>query len=196
MSTVSIRPTTIYGEEDNYCISEPLRMAKKFGRWSPVDCNDTIHHLTYVGNTAWAFICADKALIKVNDGSSTRVTLATRSAHAVAGRAYFITDDTSLTNMFEIQSVFATACGYPTNVIKIPASAILFVWYVFYWFLWCISLIIKVNFYAGMPGVKMFSKTFTFKSDLARKLLDYNPIYSYESSKERSMHFYTGKYCK
>ena len=197
--TLSIRPTTIYGEEDNFFLAEPLRIAKKLGRWNPVNCKDTVHHLTYVGNTAWAFICADKALIKdathaTEDSSSKDGSLTTKTAHTVGGKAFFITDDSPLMNMFEFQSVFMSACGFRTNVFRIPAFIVLLAWYIMYWFMWFISFIVKVNLYAGIPSVKFFRKTFTFKLDFARKSLNYIPIYSFEKSKKRSMDYYKRKY--
>ena len=165
-----------------------------------MDCRETVHHLTYVGNMAWAFICADKALMKnekdAMEDSSKEACLTPQFAQSTGGKAFFITDDTPLTNIFEFQSIFVSACGFATNVIKIPASVMLVAWYIFYALLWIISIIVKVNFYGGLPSVRFFRKTFTFKSDLAKDLLGYAPIYSYEESKERTMNYCTKQYGK
>lgn len=179
--TLSIRPTTIYGEEDNYSVTEPLRFANKFGRWSRVDCKDTVHQMTYAGNIAWTFICADKALKQ-------------DKRNAVDGKAFFTTDDTPLTDMFEFQATFVKACGYATDTFRIPAFIALYSMYLLYAILWLISLVVKVNLYSGIPGARFLRKTCTFKSDLAKKMLGYAPLYSYEESRKRSLEFYSRKF--
>ena len=53
----------MYGEEDPQYVTQPLKVAKKTGFWPVINCQDATHQSAYVGNVAWSFICADKALI-------------------------------------------------------------------------------------------------------------------------------------
>ena len=178
MRTLSIRPTTMYGEEDSFTVSEPLKTANKFGRWTRFDCKNAVHQMTYAGNVAWAFVCAES-------------TMSTDKNNMIGGKAFFATDDTPVTDIFEFQAPFARACGFSTNTFKIPSWIVLYFMYLVYAFMWLISFIVKVNLRVGMCSFRYMTRTFTFKSDAAKRTFNYSPLYSYDESMRRSILFYT-----
>lgn len=175
--TLSIRPTTMYGEEDKFTVTEPLKMARKIGRWVRFDCKKAVHQMTYAGNVAWAFICAEKALIE-------------NEQNTIGGQVYFVTDDTPLTDIFEFQDPFAKACGFRTDTFKIPTCIVLYFMYLVYAIMWVISFIVPVNSRLGLCTFKYMKRTFTYKSVAARMMFNYEPLYSFDESMRRSTQFY------
>ena len=59
----------MYGEEDPQYVTQPLKIAKTTGFWPVINCSGATHQSAYVGNVAWSFICADKALVSESIGS-------------------------------------------------------------------------------------------------------------------------------
>lgn len=61
MNTLSLRANVMYGEEDPYYITSGLRNTHMSGGTMYQVGNGTAKFQpVYVGNTAWAFICAGK----------------------------------------------------------------------------------------------------------------------------------------
>nr|XP_046481914.1 3 beta-hydroxysteroid dehydrogenase/Delta 5-->4-isomerase type 4 isoform X1 [Neodiprion pinetum] len=86
LRTVSLRPPLLYGEGDLGCVWQILKVAKKQGnslvRVAGVGGKQ---EMAYVGNMAWAFICAKNALARCPDG--------------IGGLPVFVTDDTTVENL-------------------------------------------------------------------------------------------------
>ena len=171
----------MYGEEDTFTVAEPLMMARKFGRWSRFDCKNTVHQMTYAGNVAWAFLCADKTLMQDHN-------------NITGGKAFFATDGTPVTDIFEFQDPFARACGFSTNTRKIPVWAVLYPLYILFVLMWLVSFVVKVNLRVGFSSFKYMQRTFTFSSEKANKKLGYTPIYSYDQAMKRSIQFYSKRF--
>ena len=178
MHTISIRPTTMYGEEDRLTVYEPLETANKFGRWTRFDCKDAVHQMTYAGNVAWMFVCAESAMFKDKN-------------KLIGGQAYFATDDTPVTDIFEFLAPFAKSCGFSTNTFKIPAWIVLYLMYMVYILMWFVSFIVKVNLRVGLCSFRYMTRTFTFKSSAAKRELNFSPLFSYDESLKRSLTYYT-----
>lgn len=83
LRTLSLRPTVLYGEGDERFFPTLLKVGHKFGGIIPKICGvGGKQQLTYVGNAAWAHICAKNAL---ND-----------NAKKIGGLPIFITDETAV----------------------------------------------------------------------------------------------------
>ena len=168
----------MYGEQDGFTVSEPLNIARRTGRWNQIDCKDSVHQMAYVGNTAWAFVAAEKAMLKDKQNQ-------------IGGKAFFVTDDTPIRDLFDLQAPFAKACGFSTDTFKVPVWPVLISVYILYILMWLISFVININMRIGISSLKFMRRTFTFKCDRAKTLLDYKPLYSYDESMKRSIEFYS-----
>ncbi|XP_025602903.2 3 beta-hydroxysteroid dehydrogenase/Delta 5--_4-isomerase type 4 [Athalia rosae] len=85
--TVSLRPPLLYGEGDKGLIWKILQVAKTRGNSLIELAGDGgKQQIAYVGNAAWAFICAKNALVQCPEG--------------IGGLPIFITDDTTVENLF------------------------------------------------------------------------------------------------
>ncbi|KAL4223895.1 hypothetical protein ACF0H5_017358 [Mactra antiquata] len=61
--TVCIRPLVMWGELDTIFIGLSQKMAKDtFGYTPVIDTGKVLQHNSYVGNTAWGFVCAETKL--------------------------------------------------------------------------------------------------------------------------------------
>ena len=179
--TISLRPLTMYGEEDGFTVTEPLKMARKFRRWSRMDCKDSRHQLAYVGNVAWAFVTAEEAMLKDKENE-------------IGGNAFFVTDDTPIMDLFDLMAPFAMACGFSTDTFKMPVLPLVCVMYIIYMIMWLVSFIVPVNLRTGISSFKFMRKTFTFSGDKAKSMLGYRPLYSYMESINRSTYYYSKQF--
>ena len=130
----------------------------------------------YVGNMAWAHVVAAEAM--------------THDPEAVGGQSYFVTDDTPLMNSFDIMKPYLEEHGmslserkarywvvYP--LVKIAETICLL-----------LSPIVKLNLPVETYRLTYINNTYTFNGNKARKMLGYNPIYSYSEAKRRSLDYY------
>jgi nucleoside-diphosphate-sugar epimerase len=96
LRTVALRPSDIYGEGDPYHIPPLIDMAKS-GFYVRIGDGTARSQHVYVGNMAWAFVLAARALAEGN--------------HQVGGNAYFITDGPG-SNFFTFFDDIVMRAGY------------------------------------------------------------------------------------
>ena len=209
--TVAIRPVAMYGEEDPQYVTQPLKVAKKTGFWPVINCRDATHQSAYVGNVAWSFICADKALIEEtlerlhgngqDSNHSGHATGEDKEHHhasgsnrehvkVIGGNAFNIADNTPMANMFEMKNPFAAACNHSTEVLKIPLSLIVVSCYIIYFILLMLSPIVKLNFPYSVASFKQLQISYTFNCDKAADMIKYTPLFDYRECLKRSVSFY------
>ena len=178
LRTVAIRPSAMYGENDELFISTILDIAQKSGtgKWRLYSCRGAKHQMAYVGNVAWMLLCAEKSL---SDGNNK-----------AGGNAFFAADDTPCNDVFEMREPFLSACNYKRYSYKLPLWLPLFILYLLYFVMLLISPFKKVTIPFGIGTIRQMLVSWTFKYDKAKKLLNYRPLYSYEESVKRSMVFY------
>ncbi|XP_023287479.1 3 beta-hydroxysteroid dehydrogenase/Delta 5--_4-isomerase type 4 [Orussus abietinus] len=86
LRTVSLRPPLLYGERDNGCIAKMLDYARNRKNYLPKLAGVGGKQQTaYVGNIAWALICAKNTLKK--------------QPQAIAGLSVIVTDDTPVEDL-------------------------------------------------------------------------------------------------
>lgn len=154
-----------------------LRFTKKtLGFYYRVRSLDERLQITYVGNAAWAFVKAFERLA-VDE--------------TISGEAFFITDDTPIIDIHEHVQPYIEARGFAVSAYIIP-----------YWLAWFfLSIIcfgiqminILVPFEVDIPSVNMLNymcSTFFYNRSKATLRLDYQPIYTPEEAKERSLPYY------
>lgn len=177
LRTVSLRSTPFFGEGDKHVFSNFLRYAKKTnGVHYRVKSLDERLQISYVGNVAWAFV-------KAKDRLALDET--------IAGEAFFITDDTPIIDIHELIQPYVEAKGLGFSSFTIP-----------YWVAWiflsliCLGIKLISFFYplkVDVPSVEMLNyicSTFFFNRSKATLRLDYEPIYTPEEAKERSLPYY------
>ena len=165
----------MYGEEDQLFLTVSLQLAKTGGRCLLLSGGGR-SQTTYVGNVAWLFVCAETAMLNDNDNE-------------IGGNAFFAADDSPLSDMIKSRALFLKACNV-SKIVKIPFSVMIYIMYFIYFIFSLLSLIWRSNIPAGVEIIKQIKYHRNFKSDKAKMLLDYSPLYSYEESFGRSMMFY------
>lgn len=84
LRTLSLRPTVLYGEGDERFVPTLLKVGHKFNGIIPKLCGvGGKQQISYVGNAAWAHICAKNALNE-------------EGGRKIGGLPMFITDDTGV----------------------------------------------------------------------------------------------------
>ncbi len=175
--TCVIRPCGIYGEADPYHISETLKLLQKKKLPFRVGNGKAIFQHVYVGNVAHGHILAAKKLLE--PGSP------------VPGQAYLITDDPAL-NFFDFFDPIMTELGYPLppKNRSIPYSIMMVIGALLEF-----TAFICKPFYKFQPAVtrisvSMICKDFTMNGDKAVRDLDYNPVYSEEEARKRTVAYF------
>ena len=130
----------------------------------------------YVGNMAWAHVVALSAL--------------NRDCHTTGGQAYFINDDTPITNTFQFMEPFLKARGLSIANYSIPYPVVYFLMFLTENVLKLIAPVYKINFDTALCSIIYINKTYYFSRTKAQTLLGFKPLYSWKQSLENSMDYY------
>jgi len=178
LSTVALRITMQYGEQDNHVITTSLLRASKVkgSRLPWLKLQHDLLQATYAGNSAWAHVCALRSL--------------RQRPEECRGMAYYVTDDTRLQQTFEFLSSFMVPCGFTYMRRGIPyhlaylmvgmqetAAKLFQPW-------------IRINISESSHGLKFLNHIHFFQSSLAKEKLGYSPMFDREESMKRSLDFY------
>ena len=178
LHTLALRPPTLFGELDRLYIHTVLKSAKKMlGTLCRIGDGSAKMQQMYVGNTAWAHVCAIRALKNKGDD--------------VTGRAYFVNDDTPVQNFFIFAKPFLESCGFKLSNFSIPYPVIYFLFFILHWFLILISPLVKINFDPSLDSIVFTNHSVYFNRSLAEKRLGYRPKYDYKTSLENSISYYS-----
>jgi nucleoside-diphosphate-sugar epimerase len=178
LSTCAIRPCGMYGEGDPYHVANVLRVVREGNLpVRPGNGKAAFEHV-YVGNVAHAHVLAMKRLAA---GDA-----------AVAGSAYFITDDTPAVNFLVFMEPIVEALGYslPPRSRTVPYPVMLGVGAL----MEGIALLVR-PFYKMTPTLTRSSVRFvchdhTFNGDLARRELGYEPVYKHDECMARTIRWW------
>lgn len=166
----------MYGEGDQYYVANGLRSAQgNKGTLVQVGKGDNLFQQSYAGNTAWAFICADKAL---------------KSNKNLGGKAFFVPDDTPLSNSFTFMKPFLESRGFVLSSYKIPFSLVYWPLVFFEFVLKLLSPLVRINLQTASCSVKYVNMNLYFNGDKAQKLLEYSPLFSPSEAMKLSLNFY------
>ena len=166
----------IYGEEDKVT-ADFLKLAKRIGRWTHIDCKHADRQMVYAGNVAWMFVRAKTAML--NDDENQ-----------LGGHAFIALDETPPGEIFEMRQIFITSCGIPISGFSIPLWIIYYLLCMVYLTLLLLSPFVKLNVSIGLPPVREMSFKYIFTNDKAKRMLNYSPLYSYRESLNRSVAYY------
>lgn len=166
----------MYGELDPYYVTNGLQSAKdNRGILYQVGDGRSQFQQTYVGNTAWAFVCADKALKKNAINS---------------GEFFFVPDNTPIQNTFQFMEIFLKGRNYKLSKYKIPFSIVYYPVLMLEWFLHVLSPLVRIYLPIVSCSIKYINMNLHFSGKKARERLGYHPIYKPNESIEKCLDFY------
>lgn len=176
--TVVLRPTLIYGEEDNHFVTKILSIAKaNSGVLRRIDNIFIRTHPVYAGNVAHACIRAkDKMQVESNLG----------------GEHFIITDDTKILDPFEFLEPYVNARNFQLSKSSYPYWLFIMFFALYAWLvrlLWSVHPM-KLPNYLTPATVRYLCNTYFFNRTKATLRLDYEPLYDHDESLNRSIQYY------
>lgn len=179
--TCSLRLTTMYGEGDEIFIPAVINSAKKqFGYLPRMGNGNATYHACYVGNAAWAHVLAVGVLLK--------------NPKAIGGKAFFIGDNTPESNFFDFVEPYLTATGCNLLNISIPYAVIFCIAVILECIAWVLRPVCNLSVTLTRSSVTDVCKGKTISWRAANKQLGYQPIFSYEQSKNNTLRYLIEKY--
>ena len=176
LHTVVLRPTVMYGEGDPYFVTSMLQQANSHGGTLPrLGSGQALFQCCYVGNVAWAHVCAMKAL---------------QSSDPVGGQAYFINDESPVRNAFDFAEPFLEVRGLRLSTFRLPFTPLYYTFRLLQGTLWLFRKICEINMVHSPAAIYYTNQTVYFKRTLAEEKLNYQPKYDYNESLEKSLTFY------
>ncbi|CAG2253676.1 unnamed protein product [Mytilus edulis] len=176
LKTAILRANVMYGELDPYYVTNGLQSAKANNNVLYQVGNGTAKfQQTYVGNSAWAFICADKSL---------------RENKINSGEVFFIPDNTPVQNTFRFMRIFLETRHLQLSKYKIPYSSVYYPVLILEWILYILAPIHKVSLPVVSCSIKYINMNLYFSGRKARDQLGYEPVYTPEESISRSLKYY------
>lgn len=178
LRTISLRVAPMYGEQDDTLITRVLNMAEEsIGIVWRIHSPKKRFQMMYVGNAAWAHIKAKQTLDK---------------DEKISGEAYFITDDTPITNFYDNIRPFVEKRRLKLSSFEIPYWLALGYLLLISFIMRIISIVCKPPWKVENPcAVKYYGCGITFNGTKAILKLGYKPLFTVEKSYAKSLSFYS-----
>lgn len=166
----------MYGEGDPFYIKNALQNAKsRGGVLTKVGDGTALFQQAYVGNVAWAHICAVETL---------------RQNASVGGHVYFIADDTPLMNTFDFMDPYLKVKGFCLSDKAVPYSLVYVGLLAAETFAWLVKPVVKIQYPATLCSLIYINKTFYFDDSKSRRKLGYKPIYTAKQAQENTLKYW------
>lgn len=176
LHTLSLRPTVMYGEGDPYFVTSMLKQASsRKGTLPRLGSGQALFQCSYVGNIAWAHVCAMKAL---------------QSDDSVGGLAYFVNDDSPVRNVFDFVEPFLEVRGFHLSTFRLPFPPLYHTFRLLHGVMSLFRKISEINMVHSPSAIRYTNQSVYFKRMLAEEKLNYKPKYNYSDSLEKSLTFY------
>ncbi|XP_021363944.1 3 beta-hydroxysteroid dehydrogenase/Delta 5--_4-isomerase type 1-like [Mizuhopecten yessoensis] len=174
--TMSLRANVMYGEEDPFYVTSGLRSAaSNRGRLVQVGNGQSKFQQVYVGNTAWAFVCADRAL---------------RLNYNLGGEIFYIPDYTPVQNSFLFMQPYLESRNYGLSQYRLPCGLVYYSLYLMELVLHLLAPLIRINLPTASCSVRYINMDLYFNGSKGRRLLGYQPLYSPQEAEKRSLEYY------
>ncbi|XP_029462757.1 3 beta-hydroxysteroid dehydrogenase type 7 [Rhinatrema bivittatum] len=175
LTTCSLRPTGIYGEKHELMKTFYEQGVRSGGRIIRVIPTSTEHGRVYVGNVAWMhFLVAQKIQ---------------ESPSIIGGQIYYCYDNSPYKSYDDFNMEFLSACGF--RMIGSRPLIPYFLLYILAFFNDLLQLLLKpFCIYAPILNkytLAVVTTTFTVQTDKAERHFGYQPLYSWEESKARTI---------
>ena len=174
--TAVLRPPGIYGEGDWVFITQLL--TSSIGGWCfmPLFTGDDppTQQIVYVGNAAWAHLCAIKTLEE--------------NPRDVSGEVFNLTDDTPAGSYDTLCRPLVSGVGYA--YVQIPHQFVFYCLYLTQLLLSIVRVFVGVNIMFSPRIFKFIGAKVTFNGRKLRTTCKFKPMFSYHESLQNSIHFY------
>ena len=166
----------MYGEEDPHYVINGLRNAAKSGN-TLIQVGDGTAKFqpVYVGNTAWAFLCADRALY---------------NRPSVGGQYYFIPDDTPVQSTFQFLKPYLEVRGFKLSSFKLPFTLVYNMLVLAEMVVNFASPLVKITLPTESYSVKYINMNLYFKNTKAKEMLHFTPIFTPTEARHKSLEYY------
>ena len=178
MRTVSLRPSSVWGERDPYHISALVNLART-GPYVRIGDGTAVQQLVYAGNLAHAHILAARELLRgVGEGTDPRC----------AGRPYFITDGPA-ENFFRFFDRIVEESGYPIRPANlwIPRGLMLAAGIAAEAAAALLRPLLHWNPKVSRFAVNYTCSDFTYSSAAAEADFDFHPVYTRDEALARTI---------
>lgn len=176
-STLVLRPTALYGEQDQQFVVQFLRAAKASKNTLPkIRSVDERFQVTYVGNAALAHL---KAMERLAVDES------------VAGEVFYVTDDTPLEDIYEFLRPFVECQGCRLSEYTVPYLLAILVLMLMALLLRLVRPLYRPRVYVPPPAaVTYICTSLFFNRTKATLRLNYYPSVTPDEAVQRSVSYY------
>lgn len=186
LHTCSLRFPPFYGENDQQFVPIAFILARRcFGFFpAPADSRCLMSSM-YVGNAAWAQLCAAEKLLDEHESKT------------VGGEIYYIGDDTPATNYTSFFSEFLSPLGYRVSPLRVPLFILLLFAYIFEFLSICLYWV-GIDFATtwNRSSIKMVRTSHSIRWQKAKDNLKYRPLYPFNTALGKSMQYYRQLWAK
>ena len=186
LHTCSLRFPPFYGENDRRFVPFAFMLSKRCCGYFPAPANSfALMSSMYVGNAAWAQLCAAERLL---DGDES---------NRVGGKVFYIGDDTPPSSFTEFFKEFLTPLGYRISPIRIPLLILLIIAYIFEFISICLYWVgIDYASTWNRGSIKLVRTSHSIRWEKARAMLRYKPLYAFGAALARSMPYYRTRWAR
>ncbi|XP_076975846.1 3 beta-hydroxysteroid dehydrogenase/Delta 5--_4-isomerase-like [Tamandua tetradactyla] len=175
LRTCALRPMYIYGEGSPFLYAQMTHALKNNGILK-YDTKLSIANPVYVGNVAWAHVLASRALRDPE------------KAPTVRGQFYYISDDTPHQSYGEFNYTLGKEWGFCLDSrISLPVSLQYWIAFLLEIVSFLISPIYKYQPSVTRHLVTLSNSVFTFSYKKAQQDLGYEPLFSWEEAKQKTI---------
>ncbi|KAK8772849.1 hypothetical protein V5799_012617 [Amblyomma americanum] len=176
-STLVLRPTAMYGEQDQHFVVQFLRVAKSSkNTLTKIRSVDERFQVTYVGNAALAHL---RAMEKLAVDES------------VAGEVFYVTDDTPLEDIYEFLRPFVECQGCRLSDYTVPYLLAILVLMLLALVLRLVRPLYRPRAYVPPPSaVTYICTSLFFNRTKATLRLNYYPNVTPDEAVQRSVSYY------
>ncbi|VDP14126.1 unnamed protein product [Soboliphyme baturini] len=183
VKVVTVRPTILYGEGDNWLVPYYLQFCTQHGTLSAINKANGPMSITYAGNCAYMHLLAAEHLMQKPD--------------VLDGEVFNCTDETVAVNFYSYIEPFARNAGCKLRNLDLPYSAVFVLYAVVEWFFLFLFYAFGVRYDHLMMNSHAFGmvnySTLTATSSKARLVLDYKPVYEPQEAMERTIKWWKDK---
>ncbi len=201
LRTCSMRCPGMYGEGDTIFIGRLVKIARAYfynSLFVVGHSNNKKVQIAYIGNCAWAHIVASRKLLDINESFLCEKELRNglirgkkTLSDCVGGSFYYVADHTPKRPLTKLYDQFLSPLGQRVIPIKIP--------FILIWMLVVLLdgltsflCLFGIDFHVPINkcSLQYFKMDHGISWDKARKELNYEPLYDYQTALARSLAFY------
>ncbi|XP_059149046.1 3 beta-hydroxysteroid dehydrogenase type 7-like [Physella acuta] len=177
LQTAVLRANVCYGELDSSYVINALKSAKQNnGVLYQVGDGSAMFQQAYVGNTAWAFVCAD---------------LAMKNNPQLSDQIFYIPDNTPIQNSFNFIRPYLEARGFRLAPRPLPYPLMHGAVSLAELFVKGLSPLVRLSLPAQSHTLQYINTDLYFCGNKARKMLNFEPIFSPNEARAQSLKYYT-----